>query len=435
MKNKIFKLMIGLVMCCCAVSAQQTLRLSQQQCREMALQHNEDLKKADAAIQKAELDRQIAYAAYFPKLDGSLTGLYMNDQNMSGNTLQLRGMYMAGIQVVEPLYAGGQITAANRLAKLGKECQEEQQRKTRMQVIADVDKAYFNLIAVHGKVQMLEAISRQLDETRRKVSISVDAELATNNDLLRVQTKLSELSYQLQKARNGEELCRLALGSTLGLGLDQQVYPTDTVLTIIAPNDMDENISARPELALLRKNVEVKEAMVKKERSNYLPTVALSVGYTRYGNLKMKGTTTLPDGSPYNFTQEYKDGVTMGLVSVSVPLFHWGAELKKVKKAKIELEDAKLDLQKNTRLLSIETRQAVQNLTNGYQMVETAKLGQRQADENLRVMQDKYEASMATLTDLLEAESQWQQAHANLIEAQTQYKIYETEYQRVTGKL
>ena len=92
-------------------------------------------------------------------------------------------------------------------------------------------------------------------------------------------------------------------------------------------------------------------------------------------------------------------------------------------------------MQKNTRLLSIETRQAVQNLTNGYQMVETAKLGQRQADENLRVMQDKYEASMATLTDLLEAESQWQQAHANLIEAQTQYKIYETEYQRVTGKL
>ena len=125
----------------------------------------------------------------------------------------------------------------------------------------------------------------------------------------------------------------------------------------------------------------------------------------------------------------------MGLVSVSVPLFHWGAEFKKVKKAKIELDDAKLDLQKNTRLLSIETRQAVQNLTNGYQMVETAKLGQRQADENLRVMQDKYEASMATLTDLLEAESQWQQAHANLIEAQTQYKIYETEYQRVTGKL
>ena len=128
------------MVCCCGLQA-QTLTLSQQQCREMALQHNEDLKKADAAVQKAELDRQIAFAAYLPKLDGSLSGLYMSDIDMMGQTLQMHGMYMAGINIVEPLYAGGQITAANRLAKLGKECQQEQQRKTRMQVIADVDKA------------------------------------------------------------------------------------------------------------------------------------------------------------------------------------------------------------------------------------------------------------------------------------------------------
>lgn len=38
-------------------------------------------------------------------------------------------------------------------------------------------------------------------------------------------------------------------------------------------------------------------------------------------------------------------------------------------------------------------------------------------------------------TDLLDAQSQWQQAESNLIEAQTQYKIYETEYLRATGSL
>lgn len=59
----------------------------------------------------------------------------------------------------------------------------------------------------------------------------------------------------------------------------------------------------------------------------------------------------------------------------------------------------------------------------------------RQADENLRVMRNRYAASMAPLTDLLDAQSQWQQAESNLIEAQTQYKIYETEYLRATGSL
>ena len=50
-------------------------------------------------------------------------------------------------------------------------------------------------------------------------------------------------------------------------------------------------------------------------------------------------------------------------------------------------------------------------------------------------MQNRYSASMAPLTDLLDAQSQWQQAESNLIEAQTQYKIYETAYLRATGQL
>lgn len=50
-------------------------------------------------------------------------------------------------------------------------------------------------------------------------------------------------------------------------------------------------------------------------------------------------------------------------------------------------------------------------------------------------MRNRYAASMTPLTDLLDAQSQWQQAESNLIEAQTQYKIYETEYLRATGRL
>ena len=68
-------------------------------------------------------------------------------------------------------------------------------------------------------------------------------------------------------------------------------------------------------------------------------------------------------------------------------------------------------------------------------MVETATLSQQQADENLRNMRLRYDNQMVTMTDLLDAQSQWQQAHSNLIEAQTQLRIYETEYLRVTGRL
>ena len=85
--------------------------------------------------------------------------------------------------------------------------------------------------------------------------------------------------------------------------------------------------------------------------------------------------------------------------------------------------------------MRVEVRKAVQNVTDSQRMVETATLGRQQADENLRVMRQKYDNKMCTMTDLLDAQSQWQQARSNLIEAQTQLKIYETEYLRVTGRL
>lgn len=418
---------------CVAVFPQQKMTLAD--CRETALRHNEDLQKADIELQKAELDRQIAYNAYLPKLDGSVMGLYMKDQDIMGNNLLLRGTYVAGLNLTQPIYVGGQITAANRLARLGKECQQENLRKTRAEVLAEVDKSYYTLISVSQKVRMLEAFLCQMNGLIEKLRASVSAELATGNDMLRVEAKRSEVEYQLQKARNGEELCRLALGNALGLPITEQVVPIDTVFSVEAISQLDENFELCPELSLLKKNVEVKETLAKKERSNFLPTIALSVGYSYYGNLKMRGTTMQPDGTPYQFEQKFSDDIPMAMLSVSIPIFHWGSEFKKAKKARLDVTAAQLDLQKNRRLLSIEVRQAVQNVTSGYQMVQTAQTGQQQADENLRVMQLKYDCSMATLTDLLDAQAQWQQAHSNLIEAQAQYKIYQTEYLRATGRL
>ena len=50
-------------------------------------------------------------------------------------------------------------------------------------------------------------------------------------------------------------------------------------------------------------------------------------------------------------------------------------------------------------------------------------------------MRCKFDVGFATLTDMLDAEAQWSQARANLIEAQAQQLINNTEYLRVTGRL
>ena len=194
------------------------------------------------------------------------------------------------------------------------------------------------------------------------------------------------------------------------------------------------DIQARPELALMQAQVDAGHQNIKRARADFLPTVGLSLGYTYFGNVKIDGEMGIgPLSLP--ISQEFKQGIGVALLSVKIPVFHWGEGSKKIKKAKLELNNAELDLAKNTRMMDVELQQAVNNLNDSYLLIETAKDGLKQAEENLRVARHQYEADMLPLSDLLDAQSQWQSAASNLIEAQTQYMIYHTRYLRVTGRL
>ena len=428
-------LTLTLLLALAAGHAQEPLALSRQACRDMALRHSEDLRRADNAVRQAELDKQIAFAAYLPQLDATGTGAYVGDLDMMGMQLQMRGMYMAGIALTQPIYAGGRIRTGNRLAKIGRESRQENRRMTRMQVIADADQAYWSYIAVTWKVRMLEAYKAQMDTLFAQAENSLAAGMATGNDLLRIRTRRSDIHYQWQKARNGANLCRLALCNVLGCPLETQITPTDTTINVPPAGRLDTDISLRPEARLLHKQVEAAEQQVKMARADLLPTVGLSAGYMYYGNVRLKGMTQDAQGNALPFTQKFSDGLPVVMASVSIPLFRWGSGLKQIKKAKLDVENARLDLQKNTRLLRIEATQAAQNLEDSRLLIETARSGAREADDNLRIQHDRYLNGMATLTDLLNAQAQWQQAQSNLIDAQTQHKMYETEYLRVTGRL
>lgn len=416
--------------------AQQPMKLSMEQCRDMALTTSEELKQADNRLRQAELDDKIAATARLPKIEGSATGAYvLPDIEMTGMELAMRGTYMAGLTLTQPIYTGGKISAGRQMARLGRQIADQQLRMTRMDVLVDADNAYWSYIAVRRKVRMLESYSTQMDTIYKQTSSAVAAGMAIENDLLRIEAKRTEIEYQLQRARNGADLCRMALCNVIGTPLDTAIEPTDTTFNIESPTAMSLDIARRPEVGLLEKQIDVNMQRIRDARSEMLPTVGLSAGYSYYGNIKLKGFADMGNGTPVPYTQEFRDGIGIAMLAVKIPIFHWGESRKKMHKARYELDNSQLELQRNMRLMSIEAQQAVQNVEDGYRMIHTAESGLRQAEENLRVMRNRYAAAMSPLTDLLDAQSQWQQAQSNLIEAQTQYMIYRTDYLRATGQL
>lgn len=440
MRAESFKILFTISACmfisCMEVSAQSQIRLSLASCREMAISQSESLQQAENRYQQSCLDTKIANTLFLPKIETSATGTYVfPDIDISGMDLRMRGSYMAGITLTQPLYAGGRIMTGKQLSKLGKAISGEQKRMTRMDVIVEADNAYWTYIGVRQKVKMLEGYKTQMDSLFRQVSTAVETGLSTDNELLRIEAKRSEVEYQLQKARNGEDLCRMSLYRIIGADSQTSLVPTDTAIHTCEPQMLTADINERPELNLLELQVEAMQKQIRMSRTNMMPTVGLVAGYAYYGNIKLNTMVDIGNGTMIPYSQEFRDGFGAVMLSVKIPIFEWGANFKKVKKAKLDFRNAELELNRNSRLMDLEVQSAIKNVYDGYHLIETAELGLKQAEENLRVTNNKYNASMESLTNLLDAQSQWKQANSNYIEAQTQYKIYETEYLRATGKL
>lgn len=139
----------------------------------MALENSDDIKISSRKVGKAVSDRQAAKTAYFPKISGSATYAYIFeniDMGMVGMEMSMKGMYMAGITLQQPVYAGGKIVNANKMAKTGVAISEENKRLTRINTLVEVEQTYWMYVSVAEKVKLLTQYTQLLDSLHQQVS-------------------------------------------------------------------------------------------------------------------------------------------------------------------------------------------------------------------------------------------------------------------------
>lgn len=414
------------------------LTLNVEKCRQMALESSEDVKKGNNALTQSVLDRKIAVSAFLPAIDASGSVLYMTpNMEMSGMEMIMKGTYMAGVMLTQPIYAGGKILTGKKMAEMGKDAAAEQLRMAKASVIYDADNAYWTYVAVLQKQEMMDVLAAQLDTLFSQIGVASSAGMATDADLLTVKAKRSEVEYQVRKVTNGVALCKMALCRVVGVPFDTEIAVEDVAVPEEFTRMGTDNVSVsdRPEMRMLETSLEISRMQVRMTRGDYLPTLALVGGYCPFGNIKMKTMVDAGGGNYVPYTQKIGQDMGVAMLSLSIPIFKWGQGYNKVRKAKIDVDNAALDMQKNGRLMELQANQAAFNLSDSYNLIEAARDGKAQADENLRVTENRYHASMCPLSDYLDAQFQWQQARSNLIEAFTQSRIAETDYLMSVGAL
>lgn len=406
----------------------QTRSFTADECRKMALEYNTKMKNANNEVEMAEQTRKQAFTNYFPTV--SATGLGFNaNKDMVKMALSpememsmIKNGLTGGITAVQPVFAGGQIVNGNKLARIGVDVSRLQLEQTENDVELTAEQYFWQVVTLQEKLKTVEAVDSMLSTLCTDVQMAVNAGISTRNDLLQVQLKRNEMAVTRLNLKNGIAVSKSLLAQYIGLDNTDFTLNTNIIDGGMpaSPNELfrspDQSLHLTPEYRLLEKNVEVGKLQKKLAVGKQLPTVGVGAGYMYHDIM----------GSSRSFG--------MVFASVSIPLSGWWGSSHEIKKQKLQLRNAENDLQDNSELLIIRMDKAWNDVEDAYKQIAIAAQSIAQSEENLRLNNDYYRAGTTTLSDLLDAQSLYQQSKDKYVEAYSNYEIKQMEYLHATGR-
>ncbi len=445
MKISVKNIFLSLVLVGSA-SAQTTVRLTLDECIEQAKASNRTLAIAEKQQQVARYDLRSMKANFLPSISATGVALYSNadgglsipggllpvvgaDMVPTGSSALFPGMnidykigwlYGGGVSLEQPIYAGGKVRTGLRMAKLGVELTEQNRRLTEQEVIVEITRAYADVLRARELRNVAERYHALLVELLRNVESARKHGLKPQNDVLRVQVKLNESELALRRAENGLRLATMNLCHLTGHRLTDRIEVTDELPAYPVGAPAAE-LEERPEYRLLDRKSELARQQVRLARSERLPQIGLVGSYGYAHGIKLNDDYLL-------------DGMSFAAgVQVSIPIFHFGSRSNKMKAARAKYEQTKLEQENGNERMLLEVTCAANNLDESALELRLAESSLAAADENLRLSELRYMAGTEVLSDYLEAQMLWQQAHQTHIQARINGYLCWLEYRKVAG--
>jgi multidrug efflux pump subunit AcrB/outer membrane protein TolC len=429
------------------VSAQKSYTLDD--LKKLAISNNAEIKNATLEIEASQQVKATAFTKYFPTVDANVLSFRTANPLIKANipsanlpvyngdpaTLAAATQYayfpgmsislldkatLGGVQLVQPLFAGGRIYNGNKLASLSIDVNNSKAILSKNEVSLKTEQQYWQIVSLNEKMKTLLIFKGMLDSLYRDANNAYHAGLINRNDVLKVSIKQSELKMNRIKLENGIKLAGMALCQYAGVAYDSTMILNDRITDVQIPSSLyvkpEDALPNRQEYALLAKSVEAEKLQTKLKRGEYMPEVGVGVSEI-YQNMTPSN----------NFN-------TMAFVSLKVPISGWWEGSHSIKERHIREQIAQNNQQNNQELLTLQIQQSWNELDEAYQQIEVAQTTINQAEDNLKVNRDNLKAGLINISDVLEAQGMLQQSQNQLTDALFIYKIKMVTYLQATGR-
>ena len=410
-----------------AASAQAQRLMTAEQAVSDALQNNVRMKNADNDLEAARQAKKQAFTKYFPTV--SATGIgYMADKGLLEMSLgpgmemsMLKNGLMGGVSAQLPVFTGGRILNANRLADVGVETSRLQRRMSEKEVVLTAETYFWQAVMLKEKLKTVEAVERQLAKFANDAEAAVTAGVSDRNDLLQVNLKKNETRSNRITLENALTTAKRLLaqytghtGDSIDVSADMSGGLPPSPLQLYA--DPSAALPHTTEYAMMEQNVKANRLKYKMTVGQNLPTVAVGGGYM------------------YDDLMDKSHQFWVGFATVSIPFSGWWGGSHEMKKQRLAVRNAENTLKDNGQLLVIDMENKWNDMNDAYRKISIAMESIAQAEENLRLHNDYYRAGTATMSDLLEAQTLYQNSRSAYVEAYAEYQIKKREYLQATGQ-
>ncbi len=425
MKQNKLLIIITLLIAFTTTSLAQTRTVTLDECVDLALENNIKVHAAMLAVQQAEQRKKEMFTSFFPSISLAAGAYTMNRYIIDFELFDIpilqyiRTGNFATASAIQPIFTGGQLMNGNKLARVGVEVSRLQQQKSSDEVRLTTEQYYWDIVVLKAKMQTVNALDTMLTKLLADVTTAVRVGVKMQNDLLQVQLKQNEVEADRLKITHGLQTSQLLLEQFIGeenINISQEIdFDNLPTFPFDAKKDHLTALLATNDYQLLEKNVRAQTLNKRLEVGKHLPQLAIGGALT---------THNIIDG---------RQNLASVFATVSVPLTDWWGGSHAIKRLKYAEELAREELDDNSKLLLIAMENCWNSVEEAYNQLCLSQKSITQARENLRLNDTYYHAGTIPLSELLEAQSLYQQATGNFAQAYADFYMALSQYKIATA--
>lgn len=297
--------------------------------------------------------------------------------------------------------------------------------RTDQEILFRVVQSYYGVLLAQKQLEVAGQSETTAKSIMDRSQVRYDAGMVVESDLLSAKVRLAAREQELIRARNNLSLARAQLNTAMGVASDSPYQPVDPLTEKTFPASTlaeieQKALAERPDLKRIEAQQSAQALSVAIAKSSFGPRLNAFAGW------ELDNPTFLAGGGGNNW---------VGGLELQIDLFQGGAKKAALSRERAISEKIAALKQAASDAVRLEVQQAYYDHDTSRQQIEVARTAVSQAQESLRINQNRYDGGLLTITDLLGAEEAARRSQADYWQALYQSYISYANLELASGTL